>query len=96
LRSEVPWLKRPPSAYVIDHVRLTTQPLDEPESRQHLAQLLEMFPADRMLMFSTDYPHWDFDNPTVITDRLPAPLKDRVMFETAAELYGLPSLGTGS
>ena len=58
----VPWLNRPPSEIVFDHILLTTQPIEEPNNRQHLHQILDMFPAGKMLMFSTDFPHWDGDN----------------------------------
>ena len=42
---------------------LTTQPIEEPEDSKHFQQVLEMFDAERMLMFSSDYPHWDGDTP---------------------------------
>jgi predicted TIM-barrel fold metal-dependent hydrolase len=49
-----------------------------------------MFDAGRMLMFSTDFPHWDGDTPEFTGRWLPPHLRSRVMSETARELYRLP------
>ncbi len=61
-RSEVPHLKRKPSEYVKEHFWFTTQPIDEPDEAKHLRSLIEWVGVDRLL-FSSDYPHWDFDDP---------------------------------
>jgi len=90
LRQTTPWLTRPPSEIVSDHIRLTTQPIEEPERPEHLHQILKMFDAGRMLMFSTDFPHWDGDTPDFAARALPPELVPRVMSETARELYRLP------
>ncbi|MCY3781029.1 MAG: amidohydrolase family protein [Chloroflexi bacterium] len=90
LRMTVPWLDRPPSEIVYDHVYFTTQPIEEPENRGHLHQLLAMFPADKMLMFATDFPHWDGDTPDFSMRMLPKELLEPVMWRTAAALYKLP------
>jgi predicted TIM-barrel fold metal-dependent hydrolase len=63
LREEVPWLERPPSEYIREHVMLTTQPIYEPARRGDLLRAIELAQVDGMLMFSTDYPHWDYDDP---------------------------------
>jgi hypothetical protein len=63
LRSEVPWLTRAPSEYRGDHLRLTTQPLERHASDKHLMNIFEAMDAGRVLMFSSDYPHWDLDSP---------------------------------
>ncbi|WP_433288651.1 amidohydrolase family protein [Micromonospora sp. CA-244673] len=88
LRDEVPWVKRLPSEYVVDHVRFTTQPLPEPKRRHHLHVLCEIARADRTLMFSSDYPHWDFDDPRHALASLPPAIRQRVSSDNAVETYG--------
>jgi predicted TIM-barrel fold metal-dependent hydrolase len=90
LRVMSPWLERPPSEYIMDHVLFSTQPIEEPENRAHLRAMLEMFPIEKMLMFSSDYPHWDGDTPDFAARAVPAAARDRVLSETARELYRLP------
>src|SRR5206468_37973 len=53
LRQTTPWLDQPPSEVVAGHVRLTTQPLEEPVQPAHFTAMLDMFDAGRMLMFSS-------------------------------------------
>ncbi len=91
LRQTTPWLTRPPSEIVQEHVLVTTQPLEEPEDMEHLRQMLGMFDAGRMLLFSSDYPHWDGDTPDFAGRALSPELRPRVMSDTARELYGLPA-----
>jgi predicted TIM-barrel fold metal-dependent hydrolase len=89
LRSECPWLTQKPSEIIVEHFRLTTQPIEEPDDDKHLLQIFEMMDAAHTLMFSSDYPHWDFDSPQQAFPRLPADLKRRIFAENARELYGL-------
>ena len=90
LRMTTPWLDRPPSEIAHEHIRLTTQPIEEPGDPKQLHQILDMFPADQMLMFSTDFPHWDGDTPDFAARLLPKHLRSSVMHETARKLYKLP------
>jgi predicted TIM-barrel fold metal-dependent hydrolase len=89
LRPEVPWVRKPPSAYLRDHVRVSSQPLERPDSDKHLLQMLEMMDAEHILMFASDYPHWDFDSPTHAFPKLPDALHQRIFRENALEFYGL-------
>ncbi len=89
LRTEVPWLKHLPSEYVMEHCRFTTQPIEEPSNYNHLLQMFDMIQADKTVMFATDYPHWDNDDPTFVLKRLPERFKSRIAGETARELYRL-------
>jgi predicted TIM-barrel fold metal-dependent hydrolase len=86
-RDEVPWLRRLPSEYIAEHVRFTTQPLEEPHDRRDLIKLLETVHGERMLMFSSDYPHWDADNPECALRGFPDDWKERIFFENARETF---------
>jgi predicted TIM-barrel fold metal-dependent hydrolase len=87
LRMEVPWLKHLPSEYVREHVRLTTQPLERPESTRDLRAVLEII-GPELLLFATDYPHWDFDNPLFFP--LHGEWAERVLDTNARDWYSLP------
>ena len=62
MRSEVPDLKRKPSEYLRTNLWYATQPVEEPEHPDDLRQIFEWIGWDRMV-YSSDYPHWDFDDP---------------------------------
>jgi predicted TIM-barrel fold metal-dependent hydrolase len=88
LRDEVPWVRRLPSEYVVDHVRFTSQPLPEPKRREHLHMLCDIVHAERTLLFSSDYPHWDFDSPRHALASLPGEIRQRVRADNAVETFG--------
>jgi predicted TIM-barrel fold metal-dependent hydrolase len=89
LRSTVPWLDRQPSKVIQEHFYLTTQPVEEPDNHQHLRQIFGMFDAEHMLLFSSDFPHWDGDTPDFAVRGFPESFKRRVLAENAIELFGL-------
>ena len=89
LRNEVPHLKRRPMEYVRDNIRVSTQPFEEPKEPGHLRYLIGKL-GDQMLMFASDYPHHDADDPKWITPRLPKENRDRILKDNALDLYGLP------
>ena len=87
MRSEVPHLKRPPSEYIREHIWFTTQPMEEPERPDDLLRVIEWIGWDRLL-FSTDYPHWDFDDPkTVFQVKLTQEQKRMIFSENAKRVY---------
>jgi uncharacterized protein len=61
MRAEAP-LKRKPSEYMKTNLWFATQPVEEPEQPDDLRQIFEWIGWDRMV-YSSDYPHWDFDDP---------------------------------
>lgn len=76
-RRDTPWVRKPPSEYVHDRIRFTTQPVDEPANPRHVAQVIDML-GDDLLLFSTDYPHWDNDDPHRVLTTLEQPVRDRI------------------
>jgi len=88
LRREIPWVDRLPSQVIRDAVRLTAQPFDAPADR--LPAVLERLGSDRMLMFSTDYPHHQFDDAgEAAPPGLPAGALARFLRGNAVETYRL-------
>jgi predicted TIM-barrel fold metal-dependent hydrolase len=89
LRQQAPMLRRLPSEYVADHLRLTTQPMDEPKKEEQLLQLFDMFDAENILMYASDYPHWDFEEPSVLPRKLSETARRKIEHDNAAALFGL-------
>ncbi|HZW58592.1 MAG TPA: amidohydrolase family protein [Nitrososphaerales archaeon] len=88
LRMETPWVKKPPSEYIREHVRFTTQPIDEPEKTSDLHSMIRLLGIE-MLLSSSDYPHWDNDPPQIIFKNLPEEFKERIAVTNAVEFFGL-------
>jgi uncharacterized protein len=87
VRSEVPWLERLPTEVVREHVRLTLQPFDAPPTEPQVVAVLEQLGSERMLLFSTDYPHWHFDGDDALPAGLPADLARKICVDNPLETY---------
>jgi predicted TIM-barrel fold metal-dependent hydrolase len=89
MRSEVPHLKRRPSEYIREHIWLTTQPMEEPQDRKHVLDVMEWIGWDRLL-FASDYPHWDFDDPfRALPAGMPRDRAKQIWSENARSVYRL-------
>jgi hypothetical protein len=90
LRREIPWVKRLPSDYIREHMRLTLEPIDAPPEPAQLQQIFAQIGSDEMVMFSTDYPHWHFAGPTEsLLNALEPALKQKIMVDNARKFYRL-------
>jgi len=88
-KAEVPQLKRLPSEYIREHFWFTTQPIEEPERPEDLDRIIDWIGEDR-IMFSTDYPHWDFDDPNyVFKTRMSETRRRKIFSENAKTLFNL-------
>jgi predicted TIM-barrel fold metal-dependent hydrolase len=91
LRRENPKIKKRPSEYLRQHMRLTTQPLEISDDREELITLLDAFGGmEDLLCFATDYPHWDGDDPLYIQRRIPKSWHEKVFYENGREFFGVP------
>lgn len=90
LRREVPWVDRLPSEIIHEHIRLTLQPVDEPPQPEFLLQTIEQIGSEDMLLFSSDYPHWQFDhNEDALPVKLSTSLEKKILFDNALSVYQL-------
>jgi predicted TIM-barrel fold metal-dependent hydrolase len=88
MRAEVPWLDDLPSEVVRRHIRFGTQPLEHtPGSDRILFEMLETVGGADILVFASDFPHWDLDDPSAVIRRLPESWRQRVLHDNAAEFY---------
>jgi len=87
--SEAPLLKRVPSEYMRE-MYYTSQPL-ETDNMKALEFNCDMIDAPSQLLYASDWPHWDFDTPSVIWDMpfLDEQAKRNILGLNAAKLFGL-------
>jgi predicted TIM-barrel fold metal-dependent hydrolase len=90
LRLESPWVRRAPSEYIHDHVRLSTQPLEVSSSDgRALTDLLSTIDGvEDLICFSSDYPHYTMDDFAFAARVMPDAWHDKVFFENACEVFG--------
>ncbi|HVC31997.1 MAG TPA: amidohydrolase family protein [Chloroflexota bacterium] len=87
LRRTIPWVKRAPSAYIREHVRLTIQPVDAPVSRQQLLEVIDQLGSDELLLYASDYPHLHHADPLSFLGDLPPDLARKIATENARAWY---------
>src|SRR5579864_215554 len=81
LRTEIPWIDRPPVEIFRDHFRLTVQPFDAPASPDVVHRIIDHLGSDALLLFSSDYPHWQFDGDGLMPAGIPADLARKIMVD---------------
>lgn len=88
VRAETPWLTRLPAEYIVEHVYLTTYPLEELPGARALERVLDMIHADRTVLFSSNYPFQEFGDPVAMLSGVPERYRRRIMAGNALDLYG--------
>ncbi len=89
--SECPSLKKLPSEY-IKEMYYGCQPMELTGNAEMLEMTFRFINAETQLLYASDYPHWDFDTPSVIYDLpfLSERQKRAILGGNAQKIFGLP------
>jgi predicted TIM-barrel fold metal-dependent hydrolase len=87
VRSEVPWVDRSPGEIVRQHVRLTIQPFDAPDDPAITEQMVDHLDSDDILLYASDFPHWQFDGDDALPRGLPESLKRKILVDNPLATY---------
>ncbi|MDG6905233.1 MAG: amidohydrolase [Nitrososphaerota archaeon] len=87
-KEDCPLLTKMPSDYIRENFYFTSQPLEYAPSSD-LEYSFKKFDAENHLLYASDYPHWDFDVPSVIYDLpfLSEDAKRKILGENARKLF---------
>lgn len=89
-RPDFPWVDTAPSELIRKHFFFTTSPADGAELPGQLDKTIDRMGSDRMLVYSSDYPHQHASNPRDLASGTSDPkLMERIHRQNAAELYNL-------
>ncbi|HJP68791.1 MAG TPA: amidohydrolase family protein [Sphingomicrobium sp.] len=91
-QSEAPLLKRLPSDYIREHCWFTSQPMEK-SNMEALEVTMKMIKAETQLLYSSDWPHFDFDTPSTIFDLkfLSENARRNILGGNAQRLFNLPN-----
>jgi uncharacterized protein len=90
-RSEAAYLKRMPSEYIKEFY-FSSQPLEKPQNVHDLEWIFRAFDGENQVMYASDYPHWDFDTPSVIYNLpfLSKEGKSKILSKNAKKVFKIP------
>ncbi len=87
VRAEVPWVDRSPADIVRDHFRLTIAPFDAPPGGQEVAKAIEHLRSDDILLYASDFPHWQFDGDEILPAGIPAAMRQKILVDNPRATY---------
>jgi hypothetical protein len=88
---EAPWLRRPPSEYFREHVRVSTYQLERSPKPESLIKALGTVPwFSSVLLYASGYPSWDRNHRAGIAERLPAGWHEAVFDRNAMGFFRWP------
>jgi predicted TIM-barrel fold metal-dependent hydrolase len=84
---ETPWVDRAPLEIVRSNIRFSLQPVDAPPDPAILNRLFDHMQSDELLLFSSDYPHWQFEDDAVLPDGISPDLVRKIMIDNPYATY---------
>ncbi len=89
---DLPLLQKSPEEYLRERFYFGTQPLPEPQDIRHARSLIDIVGPDNLL-FATDHPHPDFDEPEWVANKyfghLDTEDQAKVFGGNAADVFGI-------
>jgi predicted TIM-barrel fold metal-dependent hydrolase len=83
-------VKKRPYDYIHSNIKFGTQPLEVMTDQE--PRWIELLAAvdgiEDILVFSSDYPHFQFDDPFAVARTLPKAWVDKVMWKNSADFFG--------
>ena len=70
-----------------EHIRLTVQPFDAPGSSAEAERVTEHLGSDDVLLYASDYPHWQFDGDQPMPSGIPERLHQKIRTANALATY---------
>jgi len=86
VRAEVPWVNRSPADIIRENVRLTAQPFDAPDGAA-VERIVEQIDSDQVLLFASDWPHWQFEGDAVVPPGINGDLLRRMKQDNPLATY---------
>jgi predicted TIM-barrel fold metal-dependent hydrolase len=87
LRMEIPWVDRSPDEILQSNIRFSLQPFDAPPDDAGLLKIFEHLRSDKLILFSTDYPHWQFDGLDCVPDAITPALMQKIAWDNPMQAY---------
>lgn len=88
LRREVPWVRKHPSEYLWEHVRLSTWPLDQAGGPEQLQAALGAFgPMEDLLCFGSGFPDWNWEDSARVAAQVPESWHAKVFRDNAESFF---------
>ena len=87
LRMEVPWVDRPPLTSCAATSASPPRPVMRRPPPRRSSACSTTWDRDETLLFSTDYPHWQFDGDAVLPDGLSRDLIRKIMIDNPRDTY---------
>jgi predicted TIM-barrel fold metal-dependent hydrolase len=87
VRMETPWVDRAPLELVRSNIRFSLQPFDAPPEPETLIRLFDHMQSDELVLFSTDYPHWQFEGQDALPEGLSPDLVRKIMIDNPHATY---------
>jgi predicted TIM-barrel fold metal-dependent hydrolase len=89
LHEDTTHLQERPSEIIRRHFWFSTQPLEQPDKPHYLGQLLDQIDMDDRIVYASDYPHWDCDDPMRILppSEVGAERREKILSRNAEPLF---------